>query len=38
MARIADPRQQSDLVRYAGGLWRKQWLLEHESSQKLLPW
>lgn len=27
-----------DLVGYAGGLWRKQWLLEHESSQKLLPW
>lgn len=29
---------QGDLVGYAGGLWRKQWLLEHESSQKLLPW
>ena len=27
---------QGDLVGYAGGLWRKQWLLEHESSQKLL--
>ncbi|HEY4784789.1 MAG TPA: methylated-DNA--[protein]-cysteine S-methyltransferase [Bacteroidales bacterium] len=27
-----------DLVGYAGGLWRKQWLLEHEGSQKLLPW
>jgi len=26
-----------DLVGYAGGLWRKQWLLEHEGSQKLLP-
>ena len=29
---------QGDLVGYAGGLWRKQWLLEHEGSQKLLPW
>lgn len=24
----------SQLVGYAGGLWRKQWLLEHESNQK----
>ena len=24
----------SKLVGYAGGLWRKQWLLEHESNQK----
>lgn len=23
-----------DLVGYAGGLWRKQWLLEHEGGQK----
>jgi methylated-DNA-[protein]-cysteine S-methyltransferase len=29
---------QGDLVGYAGGLWRKQWLLEHEGSQELLPW
>jgi methylated-DNA-[protein]-cysteine S-methyltransferase len=29
---------QGDLVGYAGGLWRKQWLLEHESSQKMIPW
>jgi methylated-DNA-[protein]-cysteine S-methyltransferase len=29
---------QGDLVGYAGGLWRKQWLLEHEGSQKLIPW
>ena len=28
---------QGDLVGYAGGLWRKQWLLEHEGSQQLLP-
>ncbi len=28
---------QGDLVGYAGGLWRKQWLLEHESNQQLLP-
>jgi methylated-DNA-[protein]-cysteine S-methyltransferase len=27
---------QGDLVGYAGGLWRKQWLLEHESSQQFL--
>ena len=27
-----------NLVGYAGGLWRKQWLLEHEGSQKLLAW
>ena len=26
-----------DLVGYAGGLWRKQWLLEHEGCQMLLP-
>jgi methylated-DNA-[protein]-cysteine S-methyltransferase len=29
---------QGSLVGYAGGLWRKQWLLEHEGSQQLLPW
>ena len=29
---------QGDLVGYGGGLWRKQWLLEHEGCQKLLPW
>jgi O-6-methylguanine DNA methyltransferase len=28
---------QGDLVGYAGGLWRKQWLLEHEDCQQLLP-
>jgi methylated-DNA-[protein]-cysteine S-methyltransferase len=28
---------QGELVGYAGGLWRKQWLLEHEGSQLLLP-
>ena len=28
---------QGDLVGYAGGLWRKQWLLEHKGSQQLLP-
>jgi methylated-DNA-[protein]-cysteine S-methyltransferase len=26
----------SDLVGYAGGLWRKQWLLDHENGQQLL--
>ena len=26
-----------ELVGYAGGLWRKQWLLEHEGCQMLLP-
>jgi methylated-DNA-[protein]-cysteine S-methyltransferase len=26
----------SDLVGYAGGLWRKQWLLDHESGQQSL--
>jgi len=29
---------QGELTGYAGGLWRKQWLLEHEGSQQLLPW
>jgi methylated-DNA-[protein]-cysteine S-methyltransferase len=29
---------QGELVGYAGGLWRKQWLLEHEGSQLLIPW
>jgi len=29
---------QGELVGYAGGLWRKQWLLEHEGSQQLIPW
>ncbi len=29
---------QNELVGYAGGLWRKQWLLEHEGSQLLIPW
>ena len=29
--------RQGDLVGYAGGLWRKQWLLEHEDCQMLLP-
>lgn len=27
---------QGDMVGYAGGLWRKQWLIEHEGSQQLL--
>ena len=27
----------NDLVGYAGGLWRKQWLLEFESGQQTLP-
>jgi len=26
----------SDLVGYAGGLWRKQWLLDHENGQQSL--
>jgi methylated-DNA-[protein]-cysteine S-methyltransferase len=26
----------SELVGYAGGLWRKQWLLDHESGQQSL--
>ncbi len=26
----------SDLVGYAGGLWRKEWLLDHESGQQSL--
>jgi len=29
---------QGEFTGYAGGLWRKQWLLEHEGSQQLLPW
>ncbi len=29
---------QGELTGYAGGLWRKQWLLEHEGCQQLLPW
>jgi len=29
---------QGELTGYAGGLWRKQWLLEHEGYQQLLPW
>jgi methylated-DNA-[protein]-cysteine S-methyltransferase len=29
---------QGELIGYAGGLWRKQWLLEHEGSQLLIPW
>jgi methylated-DNA-[protein]-cysteine S-methyltransferase len=28
--------ENKELVGYSGGLWRKQWLLEHESSEKQL--